>query len=74
MYGERKTVPVQQVSVHSNTLSVLGLSYIVNSYEGAWWKGCCFRPRYKKAVLRNISLHLESSEVTAILGNSGMYI
>ena len=71
MYGDKKTAPTPE-GLHTHTLSILGLSYIVKAYEGSWWTGCCCRQRYQKAVLRNISLHLESAELTAILGNSGI--
>ena len=59
--------------VKSHTLSILGLSYMVRSFEGSWRQGCCLRPVFQKNILRNLSMHLESGQLTALLGNSGIY-
>ena len=68
VHPEEVIVPAGQVT---HTLSILGLTYIVQKTEGSWWKGCCFRPKQLRRVLRNVSIHLKSGEVSALLGNSG---
>jgi ABC-type glutathione transport system ATPase component len=54
-----------------SSLSVQNVNYVVKEWVGPWWKGACFRKIRSKTVLRDISLHVKSAEITAILGNSG---
>ncbi|ELT88926.1 hypothetical protein CAPTEDRAFT_142325 [Capitella teleta] len=70
--SSEKSVSLELTSmVTRDSLSVLGLTYIVKRWEGSWWKGCCMRPRMVKSVLTNVSMHVSSGQLTALLGNSG---
>ncbi|ELU08875.1 hypothetical protein CAPTEDRAFT_33227, partial [Capitella teleta] len=54
-----------------HTLVVEGVNYTVEEKIGSWWKGCCFRPTRTKQVLKDITAHFKSQQLTGILGNSG---
>lgn len=53
------------------TLSVLNVSYVVKERVGPWWKGACLRRIKHKIVLRDVSMHMKTGQITAILGGSG---
>ena len=55
------------------TLSVLNVSYIVKERVGPWWKGACLRRIRHKIVLRDVCMHMQGGQLTAILGASGKY-
>lgn len=79
MEGDLSDLSAKEIEAYStrgpgpggHTVSILGVTYIVKEYQGDWWKGCCFRRQTERAVLRNVSLYLQSGEVTAVLGSSG---
>lgn len=54
-----------------SSLSLLNINYEVKERIGPWWKGAIFRKVIHKQVLKEISIHLKSGQITAILGNSG---
>lgn len=53
------------------TLSVLNASYIVKERVGPWWKGACLRRIRHQIVLRDVCMHMQGGQLTAILGSSG---
>ena len=53
------------------TLSVLNVSYMVKERVGPWWKGACLRRIRHKIVLRDVCMHMQGGQLTAILGSSG---
>ena len=62
-------IPAKKVC---HTLDVRDVTYEVQEWQGSWWKGCCLRQRRQKDVLKDVTARMESGQLTAVLGNSGM--
>lgn len=58
--------------IKTHYLDIKNVSYTVKERIGKWWKGLCFRKTREKAILNKLTFRVQSGEVTAILGNSGM--
>ncbi|XP_074844638.1 ATP-binding cassette sub-family G member 5 [Carettochelys insculpta] len=63
---ERKSVvfPHDSVSVH-------GISYTVREHVGPWWDIPSYHKKYTRQILKDVTFHIESGQIMAILGNSG---
>ena len=68
--NDTKRGHVANGNLMKSTLSIRHVTYTVKETIGKWWKCHCGKTRHK-VVLKDISMHLKSGEVTAILGNSG---
>ncbi|XP_041352324.1 ATP-binding cassette sub-family G member 5-like [Gigantopelta aegis] len=53
------------------TLTIRNLKYVINERRGPWWKGACFRKVRRKTVLNNVTMSIESGQLTAVAGSSG---
>lgn len=75
--NQNKVTPISDIgdidTDNASTLNISNINYVVREWTGPWWKGSCFRKPKIKTVLRDISLQVKSGEITAILGNSGIY-
>ena len=56
-----------------HVVDVRDVTYTVREWQGSWWKGCCVRERKDKQVLRDVNVQVRSGQLTAVLGNSGIY-
>uniref|UniRef100_A0A8C8RL22 ATP binding cassette subfamily G member 5 n=1 Tax=Pelusios castaneus TaxID=367368 RepID=A0A8C8RL22_9SAUR len=63
---ERKSV----VTPH-NSVSVRGISYAVRQRVGPWWDIPTYHKKCTRQILNDVSFHIESGQIMAILGNSG---
>ena len=69
LYGPSDELPPAKELRHE--LAVQDVCYTVKVWQGSWWKGCCLRQRQQKCVLNKVTAHMQSGQLTAILGNSG---
>ncbi|XP_044867662.1 ATP-binding cassette sub-family G member 5 isoform X2 [Mauremys mutica] len=54
-----------------NSVSVHGISYTVRERVGLWWDIPSYHKKYTRQILKDVSFHIESGQIMAILGNSG---
>ncbi|XP_016059571.1 PREDICTED: ATP-binding cassette sub-family G member 5 [Miniopterus natalensis] len=54
-----------------HSLGVLHASYSVSHRVGPWWNIASCRQRWKRQILKDVSLYVESGQIMCILGSSG---
>ncbi|EMP42590.1 ATP-binding cassette sub-family G member 5 [Chelonia mydas] len=59
------------VVIPHNSVSVHGISYTVRERVGLWWDIPSYHKKYTRQILKDVSFHIESGQIMAILGNSG---
>ncbi|XP_048360784.1 ATP-binding cassette sub-family G member 5 [Sphaerodactylus townsendi] len=59
------------VSIPHNSVSILNVSYTVRERVGPWWDFPSYCKKWTRQILKDVSFHIESGEIMAILGNSG---
>ncbi|KAM4694207.1 ATP-binding cassette sub-family G member 5 [Discoglossus pictus] len=53
------------------SISVHGISYTVSERVGPWWDVQLYYKKWTRQILKDVSFHMESGQMMAILGNSG---
>ncbi|XP_053568706.1 ATP-binding cassette sub-family G member 5 [Bombina bombina] len=78
MYNEANTCMEMVNNETSDTekrsqcsISVHGISYTVSERVGPWWDLQLYYKKWTRQILKNVSFHMESGQIMAILGNSG---